>query len=78
MCASVNEVICHGIPDSRVVQDGDIVNIDITAYLDGVHGDTDATFFAGEVDARTRELVEHTREALTAASRPSSQVAGST
>src|SRR3954470_23550286 len=42
LCSSVNEVICHGIPDSRVVEDGDIVNIDITAYLDGVHGDTNA------------------------------------
>ena len=44
LCRSVNEVICHGIPDSRVVEDGDIVNIDITAFLDGVHGDTNATF----------------------------------
>ena len=50
LCTSVNEVICHGIPDSRVVEDGDIVNIDITAYLDGVHGDTNATFLAGDVD----------------------------
>ncbi|CUR54545.1 Methionine aminopeptidase [metagenome] len=64
LCSSVNEVICHGIPDSRVVEDGDIVNIDITAYLDGVHGDTNATFLAGDVDAETRALVEHTREAL--------------
>ena len=44
LCTSVNEVICHGIPDSRVVEDGDIVNVDITAYLDGVHGDTNATY----------------------------------
>ena len=44
LCARVNEVICHGIPDSPVVEDGDIVNIDITAFLDGVHGDTNATF----------------------------------
>ncbi|PVG81856.1 type I methionyl aminopeptidase [Nocardioides gansuensis] len=64
LCASVNEVICHGIPDSRVVEDGDIVNIDITAYLDGVHGDTNATFLAGDVDEETRLLVERTREAL--------------
>ncbi|MDR0945014.1 MAG: M24 family metallopeptidase, partial [Bifidobacteriaceae bacterium] len=47
LCTSLNEVICHGIPDSTVVQDGDIVNIDVTAYLDGVHGDTNATFLAG-------------------------------
>ena len=64
LCSSVNEVICHGIPDSRVVEDGDIVNIDITAFLDGVHGDTNATFLAGEVDEETRLLVERTREAL--------------
>ncbi len=64
LCASVNEVICHGIPDARVVEDGDIVNIDITAFLDGVHGDTNATFLAGDVDEETRLLVDRTREAL--------------
>ncbi|CAN5486083.1 type I methionyl aminopeptidase [soil metagenome] len=64
LCASINEVICHGIPDDRVVEDGDIVNIDITAYLDGVHGDTNATFLAGDVDEESRLLVERTREAL--------------
>ncbi|RYP82837.1 type I methionyl aminopeptidase [Nocardioides guangzhouensis] len=64
LCSSVNEVICHGIPDSTVVADGDIVNIDITAYLDGVHGDTNATFLAGDVDEETRALVERTKEAL--------------
>ena len=64
LCSSVNEVVCHGIPDSREVEDGDIVNIDITAYLDGVHGDTNATFLAGDVDEETRLLVERTREAL--------------
>jgi methionyl aminopeptidase len=64
LCTSVNEVICHGIPDARVLQDGDIVNIDITAYLDGVHGDTNATFLSGEVDEETRLLVERTRESL--------------
>lgn len=64
LCSSVNEVICHGIPDSTVVQDGDIVNIDITAYLNGVHGDTNATFLAGDVDEETRLLVERTRTAL--------------
>ena len=64
LCSSVNEVVCHGIPDARVIQDGDIVNIDITAYLDGVHGDTNATFLAGDVDEETRLLVERTHEAL--------------
>jgi methionyl aminopeptidase len=64
LCSSVNEVVCHGIPDARVIEDGDIVNIDITAYLDGVHGDTNATFLAGDVAEETRLLVERTREAL--------------
>jgi methionyl aminopeptidase len=64
LCTSVNEVICHGIPDSRVVQDGDIVNVDITAFVDGVHGDTNATFLAGDVPAETRLLVERTEQAL--------------
>jgi methionyl aminopeptidase len=64
LCTSVNEVVCHGIPDARVIEDGDIVNIDITAYLDGVHGDTNATFLAGDVDEESRLLVERTHEAL--------------
>ena len=64
LCTSVNEVICHGIPDSTVLRDGDIVNVDITAYLDGVHGDTDATYLVGDVDEESRLLVERTREAL--------------
>ena len=64
LCSSVNEVICHGIPDSRVVEDGDIVNIDITAFIDGVHGDTNATFLAGDVDEESRLLVERTKESL--------------
>jgi methionyl aminopeptidase len=63
LCTSLNEVICHGIPDSTVIQDGDIVNIDITAYLGGVHGDTNATFLAGDVDEEVRLLVERTKEA---------------
>ncbi len=64
LCSSVNEVICHGIPDSTVVEDGDIVNIDITAYLDGVHGDTNATFLTPGVAQEVVDLVERTREAL--------------
>jgi methionyl aminopeptidase len=62
ICTSVNEVICHGIPDDRPLSDGDIINIDVTAYLDGVHGDCNATFYAGDVDAESRALVETTRE----------------
>jgi methionyl aminopeptidase len=64
LCTSLNEVVCHGIPDSTVVQDGDIVNIDITAFIDGVHGDTNATFLAGDVDDDSRLLVERTHEAM--------------
>jgi methionyl aminopeptidase len=63
LCTSLNEVVCHGVPDSTVVQDGDIVNIDITAFKHGVHGDTNATFLAGDVDEVSRLLVERTHEA---------------
>ncbi|ETK36035.1 type I methionyl aminopeptidase [Microbispora sp. ATCC PTA-5024] len=63
LCTSINEVICHGIPDDTVLNDGDIVNVDITAYIGGVHGDTDATFLVGDVDEESRLLVERTREA---------------
>ncbi len=64
LCTSVNEVVCHGIPDSRPLEDGDIVNIDVTAYIGGVHGDTDATYLVGDVDEESRLLVERTREAM--------------
>lgn len=67
LCASLNEVICHGIPDSTVVAEGDICNIDITAFIHGVHGDTNATFLAGDVDEQSRLLVERTQESLTRA-----------
>jgi methionyl aminopeptidase len=60
----VNEVICHGIPDNTVLQEGDIVNIDITAYKNGFHGDSNQTFLVGEVKDEVRLLVERTREAL--------------
>jgi methionyl aminopeptidase len=64
LCTSVNEVICHGIPDSRPLLDGDIVNLDVTVYLDGMHGDTNATFLVGDVDPESRRLVEVTRACL--------------
>jgi len=64
LCTSVNEVVCHGIPDSRRLEDGDIVNIDITGFLGGVHGDTDATYLCGDVDEESRLLVERTEEAM--------------
>jgi methionyl aminopeptidase len=64
LCTSVNEVVCHGIPDSTELRDGDIVNVDITAYIGGVHGDTDATYLVGDVAEEDRLLVERTEEAL--------------
>jgi len=63
LCTSVNEVVCHGIPDSTVLADGDVVNVDVTAYLEGMHGDTNATFLCGDVDEESRLLVERTEEA---------------
>ena len=64
LCTSINEVICHGIPDDRPLQDGAIVNVDITAYKDGVHGDTCAMFEVGAVDEESHLLVERTRNAM--------------
>jgi len=64
LCTSLNEVICHGIPDDTVIAEGDIVNVDITAYIGGVHGDTNATFPAGQVDEESGLLIERTREAM--------------
>lgn len=63
LCSSVNEVICHGIPDSRPLEDGDTVNIDITAYLDGVHGDTNKSYPVGDVSEDVQNLIDRTREA---------------
>ncbi|MEO8750894.1 MAG: type I methionyl aminopeptidase, partial [Allobranchiibius sp.] len=64
LCTSVNEVICHGIPDDRPLDDGDIVKIDITAFIDGVHGDNCGSFVVGDADEESRLLVERTREAM--------------
>jgi len=63
-CTSLNEVICHGIPDTTVLEDGDIINVDVTAFINGVHGDTDATFCVGNVSEENRLLVERTHEAM--------------
>ncbi|MBL7286171.1 type I methionyl aminopeptidase [Corynebacterium godavarianum] len=62
-CVSLNEIVCHGIPDTTVIEEGDIVNIDVTAYKNGVHGDTNATFLAGDVSQEHRDLVERTYKA---------------
>lgn len=65
ICTSVNEVICHGIPRAdEILQDGDIVNIDVTPIVDGYHGDTSRTFLVGEVSAQARRLVEVTEDCL--------------
>jgi methionyl aminopeptidase len=64
ICTSVNEVICHGIPDSRPLEDGDVVNLDITVFLEGMHGDCSATFLVGQVDGPGRRLVQVARECL--------------
>jgi len=64
LCSSVNEVICHGIPDNTVLQDGDIVNIDITAFKDGYHGDSNFTFTVGQVEPEIQDLIDRTKLAL--------------
>ena len=64
LCTSVNEIICHGIPDDRPLADGDIVDCDVTIYLHGVHGDHNETFLVGDVDERGSELVSVTNEAM--------------
>lgn len=64
LCSSMNEVICHGIPDDTVLEDGDLLNIDISAYIDGVHGDTNGTVLVGEGSTELQELVERTKEAM--------------
>ncbi|MGI9605655.1 MAG: type I methionyl aminopeptidase [Acidimicrobiales bacterium] len=77
VCTSVNEVICHGIPDTRQLLDGDIINIDVTVYIDGVHGDNSCTFLVGDVDEPSRKLVAETYVAMMAgigAVRPGAKV----
>jgi methionyl aminopeptidase len=64
VCTSINEIICHGIPDNTVLEDGDIINIDITAFKNGVHGDLSKTFIVGEASQEASDLVERTREAM--------------
>jgi methionyl aminopeptidase len=65
VCTSINNIIAHGIPDDRPLQDGDIINVDVTVYLNGYHGDTSATFLVGQgVDEKGKALVECTKETL--------------
>jgi methionyl aminopeptidase len=64
VCTSVNEVICHGIPDNRVLLDGDIIDIDVTIYLNGVHGDTNASFAVGTISEEDKNLIKVTEECM--------------
>ncbi len=64
ICSSLNEVICHGIPDDRELRDGDILNLDVTIFREGVHGDTNRTFLVGDVDPESKRLVRVTHECL--------------
>lgn len=64
LCTSVNEVVCHGIPDSRALLDGDIVNLDITIFLDGMHGDTSATFGVGTISEESKKLMQVTYDCM--------------
>ena len=64
LCTSVNEIICHGIPDARPLREGDMVNLDVTIYLDGVHGDCSATYAVGSMDPEGEKLIRVARECL--------------
>jgi methionyl aminopeptidase len=64
ICTSVNHVVCHGIPGDKVLENGDIVNLDITVILDGWHGDTSRMYFAGTPSVMAKRLVDVTREAM--------------
>ena len=63
-CTSVNHVVCHGIPSDKLLKDGDIVNVDVTALKEGWHGDTSRTFEIGEVSVKAKKLVHTTYEAM--------------
>lgn len=64
VCTSVNECICHGVPDDRPLKEGDIINVDVTTFKDGFHGDTSRTFFVGEVSEEARRLVDVAEKAM--------------
>ena len=64
MCTSVNEIVCHGVPDKTVLKEGDIINLDITSYKYGFHGDTSATFYIGNVSERAKRITEAAKEAM--------------
>jgi len=64
VCTSVNHVVCHGIPSDKTLKEGDIVNVDVTSFLDGFHGDTSRTYCVGKVSIKAKNLVDATKEAL--------------
>ncbi len=64
ICTSINEVVCHGIPDQTLLKDGDIINVDVTCYLEGFHGDTSATFFVGQVSEKARDITNVAYECM--------------
>tara|TARA_B100000212_G_scaffold341783_1_gene326045 strand:+ start:363 stop:1115 length:753 start_codon:yes stop_codon:yes gene_type:complete len=64
ICTSVNHVVCHGIPSDKTLNEGDIVNVDVTSFVDGYHGDTSRTYYVGKVSIKAKNLVETTKEAL--------------
>ena len=64
ICTSVNHIVCHGIPSEKILEDGDIVNIDITSYIDGFHGDASRMYYAGTPAVKAKKLVETTYQAL--------------
>ena len=63
-CTSVNHVVCHGIPSDKILKEGDIVNVDVTAFKEGWHGDTSRTFEIGEVSIKAKKLVQTTYNAM--------------
>ena len=67
VCVSPNEVICHGIPDCRPIENGDIINLDVTVYLDGFHADLNETYFVGQCDESSKLLVRTAYGCLAAA-----------
>ena len=63
-CTSSNHIVCHGVPSDKILREGDIINVDVTAFKDGWHGDTSRMFYVGEVSVRAKKLVETTYEAM--------------
>tara|TARA_B100000242_G_scaffold240675_1_gene180753 strand:+ start:768 stop:1508 length:741 start_codon:yes stop_codon:yes gene_type:complete len=66
-CTSTNHIVCHGIPSEKILKDGDIVNVDVTAFKNGWHGDTSRTFEIGEVSVKAKKLVKTTYQAMMSA-----------